>query len=192
MTKLLVAAVQLKNRPGNKEESYAAAEYYCARAAQEGAQLVVLPELSCCGYIPNQDIWKYAEGRDGPSVRWAADLARKLGIFFGAGFAEFDGTDYYNSYAIANPQGGIEGIIRKSRPETYCFRPHDGANTLAAAWGHLGVGICADNHFLSFLKKVKEEGPDVMLMPHAWPMPHRVGGAVSQADIALARNTPGN
>lgn len=173
MTNLIVAAVQLKNRPGNKKESLAAAQRYLSLAREEGAQLAVLPELSCCGYIPNQDIWQFAEGREGPCVRWAADLAGKLAMHIGAGFLEFDGADYYNSYFIANPLGGIDGIVRKTNAESYCFRSFSGENIISTALGRIGVGICADNHSLNFLKKMHAASPEVMLLPHGWPMPPR-------------------
>lgn len=188
MTSLAVAAIQLKNRAGNKKESLAVAEHYLILARKEGAQLAVLPELSCCGYIPNQDIWQFAEDREGPSVRWAADLAEKLGMHIGAGFLEFDGANYYNSYFIANPRGGIDGIVRKTNVESYCFRSFSGENVISTALGRIGVGICADNHSLKFLKRMHAASPDIMLLPHGWPMPSGVAGLVSQEDFDLARS----
>lgn len=187
MDKLIIAAVQLRNRPGAKAEAYAVAQHYAEQARSEGAQLVVLPELSCCGYIPNQEIWQLAEDWDGPSVSWATVLAKKLGVYLGAGFVEFDCHDYYNTYFIANPRGDIAGSVRKIHAESYCFRSHHGDNVIATDIGNIGIGICADNHSYTFMQRIQGANPDYMLMPHAWPMPYKVGGAVVQKDIDAAR-----
>lgn len=186
-SKLIVAAVQLRNRPGQKEESYAAAEYFVVQARGEGAQLVVLPELSCCGYIPNQEIWLQAEGWDGPSVGWATALAKKLDVYLGAGFTEYDSGDYYNTYFIASPRGQVDGFVRKTNAESYCFRSYLGENVISTGLGRIGIGICADNHSYKFLQRMLAAKPDIMLMPHSWPMPYKVGGAVGQKDIDASR-----
>jgi hypothetical protein len=56
-------------------------------------QLVILPELFACGYVPNPTVWRYGESPDGPTGQWLRATARRLGIYLGAGFAEVDGDD---------------------------------------------------------------------------------------------------
>lgn len=71
-----VAAIQLANRCGDPQASFAAAERLLERASRDGAAIAVLPELSTCGYIPNDEVWRYAEPLDGPTAAWAGACAR--------------------------------------------------------------------------------------------------------------------
>ncbi|WP_204404574.1 carbon-nitrogen hydrolase family protein [Alkaliphilus hydrothermalis] len=57
------------------------------QVANEGAKPVALPELSSCGYIPNQTIWEDGELKNGDTATRAGLLAKELGIFVGVGQA---------------------------------------------------------------------------------------------------------
>lgn len=57
-------------------------------AASRNAQIIIFPELSVCGYIPNQSIWKFAEEIGAETTKWVCDLSKKLGIYIGVGFVE--------------------------------------------------------------------------------------------------------
>lgn len=56
-----VAAVQLESKHGLLEANHEHATPFIEQAAQAGAQLVVLPELFACGYVPNPAVWDFAE-----------------------------------------------------------------------------------------------------------------------------------
>lgn len=181
-----IAAVQLRNRPGSPEERHAAIEAWVAQAAEAGAQLVVLPELSHSGYVPNATSWELGEPLDGPSVRHACALARRHRVHLGAGFVLREGDDVVNAYLLADDGGEVVGVVRKRFPETYCFLPVDGPVAIDTRWGPIGVAICADNHRFDTLERVRSAGVRLYLMPHAWPMPVRAGGLVSEADLGVA------
>ena len=121
-----ISAIQQRNTIGNKTLSYAAAERLIAQTASDGAALAALPELSSCGYIPNDTIWDHGEAVDGETASWACEMAKRYSLYLGAGFLETDGRDYFNAYLLASPEGKIVGRVRKMKPETYCFRPSDG------------------------------------------------------------------
>ena len=48
--KLRVASVQMEHQDSNQEANFTKIEGFVARAAAQGAQLVVLPECCVCGY----------------------------------------------------------------------------------------------------------------------------------------------
>ena len=177
-----VAAIQTGNHFQDQAAGRTEAEGLIRAAVAEGAELVVLPELSSCGYIPNQSIWQYAEPRDGPTAQWASALSAGLGVFVGAGFTETDGRDFYNSYLLSDPQGEIRGVIRKEDAESYCFKRAPGDTHIDTALGRIGIGICADNHYADRLRRMQAAGVDLMLMPHANPLPHTTSRVVSAAD----------
>ena len=181
-----IAAVQLRNRPGQADERRAAIEACVARAADAGAQIVVLPELSHSGYVPNATTWELGESLDGPSVRHVRSLARRHRVHVGAGFVLREGDDVVNAFLLADEAGEVVGVVRKRFPETYCFLPVDGPVAIDTRWGRVGVAICADNHRVDTFLRVRSAGVSLHLMPHAWPMPARAGGLVSEADLAVA------
>ena len=90
-----ISAIQQRNTIGNKTLSYAAAERLIAQTASDGAALAALPELSSCGYIPNDTIWDHGEAVDGETASWACEMAKRYSLYLGAGFLETDGTGLF-------------------------------------------------------------------------------------------------
>ena len=64
--------------------------------------LVLLPELAICSYMPNKKIWKYADNCSKDTSVWAMDLAEKFNTFIGVGYIDYEEGDYYNRYLIAD------------------------------------------------------------------------------------------
>ncbi len=181
-----IAALQLRSRPGQAEERRAAIAGGVARAAENGAQVVVLPELSHSGYEPNAAVWDLAEPVDGPSVQHVRALAARHRVHLGAGLVLREGDDIVNAYLLADDAGELKGVVRKRYPETYCFLPVDGPVAIETRWGRFGVAICADNHRVDTFERVRAARVRLHLMPHAWPMPVGTGGLVSHADLEVA------
>jgi N-carbamoylputrescine amidase len=179
-----VAAVQVQSLPGRIEINHDQAIGFVEQAAARGAQLVALPELFSCGYLPNRSVWAAAEPSNGATVRWLAATAHRLGIYLGAGYAEVDGSDFFNVFVLAGPDGRIAGRIHKTNAESYVFRRTRRAHVIDTEIGRIGVGICADNQFAAHLELMHEARVDLVLMPHAWPTPLRAAGPVTEADIA--------
>ena len=83
------------------------------------------------------------------------ELARELGAVIPISFFEQDGPRYYNSVAVADADGEILGVYRKSHipdgpgyEEKYYFRPGDtGFKAWKTRYGTIGVGICWDQWF---------------------------------------------
>lgn len=190
MKGLNIAMIQLGNYFDNQEKGFEVATKLIEKAANDNAAMCLLPELSSCGYIPNQTIWKYAEPMQGKTANWICQLSKKLKIYIGAGFIELYNNDFYNSYIISNPNGEISGIIRKEDAESYCFKRERGDVYIDTEIGRIGIGICADNHYSPRLKRIKKENVDIMLMPHANPCPYKTSKVVSKKDIDMFKEQP--
>lgn len=130
---------------------------------------VVLSELSTPGYIPNENIWKYAENNGEITKKWAVEMAKKYDIYIGAGFVEKTDGDIYNSYLIANKEG-VLGIIKKNEPESNIFKRGKFPHIINTPIGNIAVGICFDAHKKAFYENIKNEEISMILMPHAWAM----------------------
>jgi N-carbamoylputrescine amidase len=108
-------------------------------------------------------------------VRALQALAKELGVVIPISFFEKDGPRYYNSIAIADADGTILGVYRKSHipdgpgyQEKYYFRPGD---TGFKAWrtqaGSIGVGICWDQWFPESARAMMLAGAEVLFYPTA-------------------------
>jgi len=169
---LRVAAVQVESRDGAVEENLARAERWVVEAARRGAELVLWPEFLAAGYVYDEAIWKSGEPRGGPTEAWLSRLAREHRVHVGASYLEAEGDDFFNTFALAAPDGGIAGRVRKeSLPgfEGWFFKSSDEPKVIETALGRLSVGICQDNHTARFFRRVVRDEPDLVLMPHSAP-----------------------
>lgn len=183
-----VGAAQVQSEPGRVEANLANAARFVERAAAQGAEIVVLPELFSSGYVPNRAVWDAAEPADGDTAHWLARTAQRLGIHLGAGSVETDGSDFFDVFLLADPRGQITGRAYKANAEANVFRRGRHEHVLDTEVGRIGVGICADNQFSAHLKEMHEQHVDLILMPHAWPTPSRAAGLVSEADVRLQQD----
>jgi N-carbamoylputrescine amidase len=179
-----LAAVQVQLEPGQAEANWQHAAPFIEQAAARGASLVVLPELFSCGYVASRAIWDMGEARDGGTARWLAATAARLGIYLGAGVAESDGSDFFNGFILASPDGQIAGRAYKANAEANVFRRGRHEHLIATPIGRIGVGICADNQYAAHLELIHRLQADLVLMPHAWPTPVKAGGPVKDKDVA--------
>lgn len=178
-----VSALQLNNYIGDKKASFTAAEKLISEAAAQNNELVALPELSSCGYIPNNDVWQYGEESHGDTAQWACQMAKKYSLYVGAGYLETDGQDFYNAYLIAAPEGQIAGRVHKIKTEPHCFKSSDIGSVIETSIGKIAVGICADNHVAGFYSRLASLDFDLLLMPHAWATPFTTNKYLKQKDI---------
>lgn len=185
--KIKVAAIQLSNYIGNFEKSFLSSERLIKKAVDAGATFVCLPELSSCGYIPNETVWDYGEKADGKTSKWACEIGKRYNIYIGAGYLECDGMDFFNSYLLASPNGRVLGNIRKLEPESYCFKASDIGSIIETPIGRVAIGICADNHRKQFWNRMKALAPDLIIMPHAWATPFCISQYTKQKDIDNAK-----
>ncbi len=148
-------------------------------AAAKGAQVILPSELFQGIYFcSRQDPKWFATAfpaEDHPCVKAIAPLARELGVVIPISFFEKDGPRYYNSVAVADADGSLLGIYRKSHipdgpgyMEKYYFRPGDtGFQTWQTAHGHIGVGICWDQWFPECARAMALQGAEVLFYPTA-------------------------
>lgn len=169
-----VAAVQMESRNGDVAGNLARAERWSDEAARRGAELVLLPELFSTGFELNDHAWHSAEPQGGPSERWLAETARRHGLHIGGSYLEARGDDFFNTFALAAPDGSIAGRVRKAHPcslEAYVFQGGDDAHVIPTALGRVGIAICYDSSLRATWEHILANDPDLVLMPMSAPMP---------------------
>jgi N-carbamoylputrescine amidase len=175
---IAVAAIQAAFGP-DMQANIAKVEDLVREAAGRGAQIVLPPELFQGIYFPtHQDPKWFATAHsmgEHPCVLAFAKLAKALKVVIPISFFEKDGPRYYNSVAIADADGEILGVYRKSHipdgpgyQEKYYFRPGD---TGFKAWktkaGTIGVGICWDQWYPEAARAMVLQGAEILFYPSA-------------------------
>ncbi len=154
---------------GKPDRALAAIAGWCERAAAEGAELVLFPELVVPGHCaPNT--WDLAEPvPDGPSVRRLVALAHQHGLFLSAGLAEKERDIVYNTQIIVGPLGytGKQRKLHLSRDEVLYYKGGRELPVFDLGKCKVGIVICYDNLFPEPARILALRGADILLMPHA-------------------------
>lgn len=170
---LRVAAVQSDSAVGEAAHNLAAAEILVQKAAQDGAVLILLPELMPSGYALTQAVWDAAEPAQGATHQWLADLSQRLGVWLGTSFIEADGPDFFNTFVLIAPDGTVAGRVRKQWPagfENFFTRGDAGPHTFDTDLGKIGVAICFEATLCRIMRSLHEEAVDLVLLPTADPV----------------------
>jgi predicted amidohydrolase len=175
---IIVAAIQLEPRIGEPERNRRHSLEMIERAADQGATLVVLPELTNSGYVFDSldEARSLAEHwQTGPSVTAWARIASARALTIVAGLCEADDDRIYNSAVAIGPNGPL-GRFRKVHlwdQENRFFTPGDlGFPVIDTQSGRIGIAICYDGWFPESYRACALHGADVVCVPTNWvPMP---------------------
>jgi N-carbamoylputrescine amidase len=148
-------------------------------AAAKGAQAILPSELFEGYYfcVAQEEKW-FATAypwREHPAVKAIGPLAGELGVAIPISIFERDGPHYYNTIVMADADGSLKGIYRKSHipdgpgyQEKYYFRPGDtGFKVWDTRFGKLGVGICWDQWYPETARAMALMGAEVLFYPTA-------------------------
>ena len=103
-----IACLQFEPVVGRLAENVRIGAEMIEKAAGDGANLIVLPELCDSGYVFETRDEAYAlsgTAEDSAAVSRWRELAKKLGVHIVGGFCERAGDALYNSAAIVGPGG---------------------------------------------------------------------------------------
>ena len=178
MRKITVAAVQMrceKDRQANLKK----AEKMVRKAAEAGANVILLPELFEREYFCQQrcyEFYQYAEETNvNAAVQMGIRLAKELGVVLPISFYEKDVNNLYNSIVCIDADGKILGVYRKTHipddhyyQEKFYFTPGDsGFQVFRTKFGTIGVGICWDQWFPETARCMALEGAELLFYPTA-------------------------
>jgi NAD+ synthase (glutamine-hydrolysing) len=145
---LRVALAQIDARVGDLEGNAARIGESIERARDEGAELVLLPELAVTGYPPEDLLLRehfLADAREALD----AIAARAEGIVALVGFPE-RGFDVYNALALCS-DGAVSAVYRKNVLPNYgvfdeqrYFQVGDGGAVIDLGDARIGLTICED------------------------------------------------
>ena len=182
-----------------KEASLQLAESYIRKAAAEGADLAVLPEMFCCPYS-TENFPVYAESENGMCRTRMAAAARENRVFLVAGSMpelDSDGRVYNTSYVFdregkqiarhrkvhlfdINVEGGqyfresdtlsAGDQITTFEIETTEFENSGKSSASCSSPLRCGLMICYDIRFPEFAMKMAQKGASLIIVPAAFNM----------------------
>ncbi len=180
MDRYVAAAVQLAagaDKPANLERAVTLIQ----RAADAGAQLVVLPEV-CLWRGLQADEPQQAETIPGPSSqRFAAVAAeRRIHLLAGSLLESSDDGRAYNTSLLFGPDGSTLGCYRKihlfdvdlpgrvSIRESDTRRPGEVPVVAPTELGGMGLSVCYDVRFPELYRHLARAGAEVLCVPAAF------------------------
>jgi predicted amidohydrolase len=188
--KSTVACLQFEPLIGELERNRQAGIEMIEQAADQGAELIVLPELCDSGYVfeTRAEAFELASTADvSPTIKGWCSVARCRGLYIVGGFCERAGERLYNSAAIIGPDGLI-GIYRKLHlwgAEALYFERGDlGVPVFTTRIGRIAALICYDGWFPEAWRIGALQGADIICVPTNWvPMPAQPEGQASMSNI---------
>jgi predicted amidohydrolase len=181
-------AIEAGDRDGNVERAVAAIE----RAADDGSDLVILPEVFTVGYFAFDTYARTAEPLDGPTATRLGDVAatQECAVLAGTFVEDLAATaegvpdadppateGYANTAVLFDRSGTRRAVYRKHHlfgydsAEAELLTP--GASLGVAELDGLTVGMttCYDLRFPELYRRLADRGVDLVAVPSAWPYP---------------------
>lgn len=169
---------------GEKEgENLEKARQMLQRAAAEGADLAVLPEMFCCPY--QTDCFpRYAQPEGGAVHQFLAGMARELGIYLvGGSVPEKDGEGRVFNTAYAFDRAGRQ-VAKHRKMHLFDIAVEGGqhfreSDTLSSGdtvavfeteFGAVGLEVCYDLRFPELARLLALRGARVLVVPAAFNM----------------------
>ena len=178
MRNVKLAATQFA-MTSNVEENIEKAKEMVRKAAKEGANIILLPELfENLYFCQTEDYSRFdfaEEFESSQTIQIFSTLAKELGVVLPISYFEKSGNCYFNSIAIIDADGTVLGQYRKSHiptgecyEEKFYFCPGDtGFRVFPTKFGKIGVGICWDQWFPETARILALKGAEVLLFPTA-------------------------
>ena len=168
-----LAICQILVIDGDREGNFRRIEYALDQAEAQHAQIAVFPESSILGW-ENPDAHRLATPIPGADSDRIAALARKHGLMIAIGLDEKDGDKLYDSAILVDKTGKLLWKHRKINvlPELmtppYSQGRPDDIGAVDTEFGRIAVLICADTFTDTFVQRLKDLHPDLMLVPYGW------------------------
>ena len=178
MRQIKAAPIQMKCDLEHKK-NLQKAEQMIRKAAAEGANIILLPELFEREYFCQQrryDFYHLAKPvEENDAVQMGMRLAKELNVVLPISFYEQDINTLYNSIACIDADGTLSGVYRKTHipddhyyQEKFYFTPGDtGFRAFKTRYGTIGVGICWDQWFPETARGMALAGAEILFYPTA-------------------------
>lgn len=140
-------------------------------AAEEGAELVIMPETATTGYFMGERLRALAEPTDGATGCRLAALAADCAVHLAVGVALRDGGNIYDAQLLFGPDGRLLATYRKAHlfaAEREWYAAGDAPTVVETAIGKLGMTICYDLIFPEYIRRLVDLGASLIVNSTNW------------------------
>ena len=178
-----VAAVDLDSQPLDVSGNLEKIDAWAARAAEDGADLVLFPELSLCGFLPNHPPRDHAEWLrdalaaarsvartlDDPMVAAVADVARRRSVAISCGMLEDAGPLLFNTQLLVDVHGTVCRFRKMHVPmfEMPFYQGGDAPTSVVVSGAKVSTNICFDALLPESTRLAALAGGEIVLFPFA-------------------------
>ncbi|MCU0227342.1 MAG: carbon-nitrogen hydrolase family protein [Bryobacterales bacterium] len=183
LAQLTVAAAPVATLPGALEDNLALLDAACGEAVAQGAHLVLFPELSLTGFLPNHPqgphapwladalagAWRMALPLDSAPIDALHQMSRRHNVFLAPGLLEHAGNVLYNTHLLIG-EGRTWGVWRKMHVpvfETPFYNGGGPAPVVDTPLGRIGVNICFDAFLPESTRLLAVQNAEIVLFPFA-------------------------
>lgn len=180
--KIKLALAQISSKRESKSENLCKIEKLTLKAKEQGADLVIFPEMSLTGYVVLDQVYELAETIPGPSTEKVEALAKRTGMHIIFGMPELSEktqATIFNTAVFVGPRGLI-GKYRKMYLPTHSvfeekryFRPGYEAAAFQTEIGNIGLSICYDVFFPEVFRMTRLKGAQLIVCISASPAVRR-------------------
>ncbi|WP_188647441.1 carbon-nitrogen hydrolase family protein [Marinithermofilum abyssi] len=172
-----VAICQITPKTNDKKSNQEKMKAFTLNAVEQGAKLVVFPELALTGYNCGDHFFEVAETIPGPATDFFASVAAEHDVYIIWGMPEksIEGINY-NSAAFVGPEGYI-GKWRKHTlpghatdesgpgafPDRRYFKAGEDLPIFRTPIGNIGILVCYDMFFPELARALTLKGADILV-----------------------------
>ncbi|MEQ8897258.1 MAG: carbon-nitrogen hydrolase family protein [Roseovarius sp.] len=168
---LKVSVAQMHCVPGDVEANLGIIEKLVALAAQEGAKLIVLPEMATTGYFISDRLNELAEEEDGPTSRRLGEIAKRHGAYLVVGAPIREEGKFFDAQLMFSAEGERIATYRKAHlfsAEREWFSAGDTPLVVGTPIGRIGLTVCYDLIFPEYVRKLTDMGADLIINSTNW------------------------
>lgn len=176
MSVFKLAIAQMPVSSGRPHENLRRAVEFIARAANAGAEVVLLPEALDCGWCHSSARTLAGTIPEGDPCGRLREAAMEHRIYVCAGLVERAGDDLFNSAVLLSPEGEVLLHHRKINELAMAHELYACGDRLGVAHtplGVIGLMICADGFAPGQVigRALGMMGAQLILSPCAWAVP---------------------
>lgn len=167
-----VAAIQMNCVLNDVERNLGKAKVLIDEAIEQGAQIIVLPELFNTGYRVEENDVEMAESIPGPTTKWMQQIAYESNVLISASILETGLVKemVYNTGVLVGAKG-LVGTYRKVNlweMEKLRFAKGVKFPVYETIFGKIGIQICYDIGFPEGARILAMKGADIIVYPSAF------------------------
>ncbi|MGD8544967.1 MAG: carbon-nitrogen hydrolase family protein, partial [Candidatus Bathyarchaeota archaeon] len=180
--KIKIALAQIRCKLADKRENIRKIESKVTQAKQQGADLIIFPELTLTGYTLRDQIYDMAETIPGVSTTAIERISKKTDTHIVFGMPELSTktlATIYNTAVLVGPKGIIGKYQKMYLPthsvfeEKRYFRPGYHTAVFETKLGKIGLIICYDVFFPEVSRLARLEGAQMIICISASPATRR-------------------